>query len=131
MVVLDTDILVAFLRSNDEAANKIKSYYDSESPVLTTSVTLFELFRGAYATHNPEKKVTDVELLIEDLDILHLDTKSSKIVGKIYNELKREGKLIDILDMFIAGITISNNETIVTRNIKHFSKVLNLKIEKW
>ena len=131
MVVLDTDILVSFIRGNEEAINKINNYYNSESSVMTTSMTVFELFRGAFASHNPEKKVGDVELLIEDLDILNFDTRSSKIVGKIYNELKRNGKIIDILDMFIASISISNNETLVTRNIKHFSRIPKLKIEKW
>jgi len=131
MVVLDTDILVSFIRGNEEAINKINNYYNSESSVMTTSMTVFELFRGAFASHNSEKKVGDIELLIEDLDILDFDTRSSKIVGKIYNELKRNGKIIDILDMFIASISISNNETLVTRNIKHFSRIPKLKIEKW
>ncbi len=131
MVVLDTNILVDFLRNNEEVVNKIKSYYDSDLPVMTTSITLFELFRGAYASHNPEKKISDIELLIEDIDILYFDVKSSKIVGKIYNELKKHGKTIGILDQLIAGIVISNNEKLVTGNIKEFSRIPDLKIEKW
>ena len=131
MVVLDTNILVDFLRNNAEVVNKIKSYYDSDLPVMTTSITLFELFRGAYASHNPEKKISDIELLIEDIDILYFDVKSSKIVGKIYNELKKHGKTIGILDQLIAGIVISNNEKLVTGNIKEFSRIPDLKIEKW
>lgn len=131
MVVLDTDILVAFLRNNNDALNKIKSYYDSEINVTTTSITIFELFRGAYASHNSEKNVTDVDILAEDIDIICFDTKSSKTLGKIYNELKKEGKLIDMMDMIISSVVIANNEILVTRNIKHFSKIRNLKIEKW
>ncbi len=131
MVVLDTDILVAFLRNDSESVEKVRGYYESEKPVAITSVTAFELFRGAYASHNPEKKTSDIELIIEDTDILYFDTKSSKIAGKIYNELKKSGKLVGILDQFIASIVISNNEKLVTRNIKDFSRIQNLRVEKW
>ena len=131
MVVLDTDILVAFMRGNGEAIDKIRKYYDDGIPVLTTSITTFELFRGVHASTNPEKNMRDVESLIEDIDILQFDTRASRIVSKLYGDLKRKENLVDILDQFIAGITIANNETLVTRNVKHFSKMRSLTVERW
>jgi tRNA(fMet)-specific endonuclease VapC len=60
-----------------------------------------------------------------------MDSNASKITGKIYNELKENGKMLDIADQFIAGIVISNNETLITRNTKHFSRIRRLKSEAW
>lgn len=131
MVVLDTDILVAFLRDHEDAINKIKQLYNREVPVFTTPFTIFELFKGAHAMHDPGKKIEEVELLLGEIDVLFFDAKTSKIAGKIYDSLKKEGKLIDIIDQFIASVAIANNETVITRNTKDFSKVQGLKVEKW
>ena len=131
MVVLDTDILVAFLRGIPEAIAEIERFYHENLRVITTSVTLFELFGGVHTARDSEKKIRDVESLIDDMDILYFDTQSSRIVGKMYSELKRKGKLIDIVDQFIAGIVIAHNETLVTRNIKHFSAIDDLNIQTW
>lgn len=88
--MIDTDILIGFLRDNEEAVNKIKEFYNAETQVLTTSITLFELFKGAYASNQQEKKIIEVEALLEETDVLSFDSKSSKILGKIYNELKKK-----------------------------------------
>jgi len=131
MVVLDTDIIVAFLRGQDDVVKKIRELYENGIPISTASITAFELFKGAYGSTHPEKKADDIEILLEDLNILYFDMKSSRIAGKIYSQLKKEGKLIDILDQFIASIAIANNEKIITRNVKHFSHISNVTIDKW
>ena len=129
MVVLDTDILVGFLRADEEAKAKIADYYESGQRVFTTSITAFELFKGSFSMDI--QSVMDVDKLVGDLEILNFDTKSSKLLGKIYSELRRKGALIDIMDQMIASIAIANGEAVVTRNVKHFSKILGLSIEKW
>lgn len=39
--------------------------------------------------------------------------------------------MINIEDIMLAGIALTHNESIITRNIKHFSKIEGLKIETY
>ena len=38
------------------------------------------------------------------------------------------GKPIKTADVLIASIAINNNKTLITRDVKHFSKIKNLKV---
>ena len=72
-----------------------------------------------------------VRKLIETLDMLEFSTASSETFGKLSNELKRNGKNIGDFDLLIASIALSHGETLLTRNIKHFSQVPGLVVETY
>jgi tRNA(fMet)-specific endonuclease VapC len=45
--------------------------------------------------------------------------------------VKRQASTIGYLDVFIASIAMTNGESLVTRNIRHFERVPGLKVENW
>lgn len=45
--------------------------------------------------------------------------------------IENEGEIIDIEDIMIGAIAKRNNETIITRNKKHFEKIPGLKIASY
>lgn len=47
-VILDTDILIDFLRGRESAIKFIKSFVESGIDVGTTAINIFELSWGAY-----------------------------------------------------------------------------------
>ena len=51
--------------------------------------------------------------------------------GKIRHFLESKGKTIGPLDMLIAAHALSLNLTIISNNIKEFSRIPNLKCENW
>lgn len=58
--------------------------------------------------------------------VLPFDAKANREVIRIYWELKRDGSLIDIPDLFIAGTAIANNLRLATYNEKHFGRIQGL-----
>ena len=130
MVVLDTDLLIALLRGNEEAIEKIK-YIEEQGEVYITSITSYELYKGVYLSSNPTKNLIQVNNLLNNIKILYFDLESSKISAKIYSYLKKKGVLTNIMDQMIAAITISKNENLTTRNLKHYTNIPNLRIESW
>lgn len=131
MVVLDTDILVAFLGNDPSAVGKIQTYEEIAEPVTATSITFFELYKGAYASSQKERNIQEIEQLLGRIDVHMFDVKSSQILGKIYNDLRQHGTTVDIMDQLIASIVVARNELLITRNIQHFSKIPGLRIETW
>jgi len=47
---------------------------------------------------------------------------------RIYRELKKSGKLIGMRDIMTGGITIANNLSLSTNNIKDFKRIKDLKL---
>lgn len=45
--------------------------------------------------------------------------------------LRQQGKLIDDFDLLIGATAVNNGMILVTENLKHLSRIPNIKIENW
>lgn len=65
------------------------------------------------------------------INVLTFNSQSVFIYGKIRAELEGKGEIISHTDIQIASIALANDLTLITRNIKHFSRISGLRIEDW
>ncbi|MHA1632419.1 MAG: type II toxin-antitoxin system VapC family toxin [Candidatus Freyarchaeota archaeon] len=128
---MDTNFLIALLRGNKEAVEKAKEYDSAEAEVSTTAINAFEVYFGAFRSREAEKNVKQADSLLSSIKILKLNLEASRKAGEILSELMHKGTPIDLRDALIAGITLTNGYTLVTRNIEHFKRIIGLSIETW
>ncbi len=127
---LDTTFLIHLLRKEPQATLKALEL-DREPLVYTTEVNVYELISGIKSA-NKEHEIRNTEILLSRLVVLPLDRKASIKAGLISSELMEKGKMIDDIDCLTAGILLSNGcDTIVTRNVKHFERIDDIKIESY
>lgn len=127
---LDTDFLVAILRGKDEALDKLDELENIS--ITLTSVNAFELYYGAHKSAKSVENMKQLKTLLASYDLLLLDGRSAEKAAEIHARLGGRGASIDMRDCLIAGIALANGvKTIVSRNIKHFSRVPGLKVERW
>ncbi len=80
------------------------------------------MFKGAFRSN--QKDATEKLLgLLTNFKILDFNFQASEKAGKIFEELRVKGKTTDPLDLMIASIVLTNNETLLTRNLKHFKNI--------
>ncbi len=132
MVVLDTDVLIYYLRGKNESYLKIKSLKKKEEPLNTTIFNVAELFKGCYSMKNVAKGLIKVKSVVEALDDIYLfDNNSAEEYAKISSDLKNRGQPIGVMDELIASICITHQETLYSGNIKHFERIDDLNIKDW
>ncbi len=131
MVLLDTDILIQFLRNDEDAKKEISRLLESYQLLSTSSINVAELYFGAYLSESKEENINAVNKLLSKLVIYPFDIIDGKIYGEIRASLKRKEELINELDIFIASIAIEKDIKLITRNIKHYEKVHKVQVETW
>ncbi len=132
MVVLDTDILIGYLRGNEEAINIVLNLKKEENFLNTTVFNAAELYKGCYVMKNVAKGLMKVKTLLEALDeILTFNTYAIEEYAKISADLKKRGSSIGVMDELIASICIVHDEIFFTGNTKHFERVENLSFINW
>lgn len=131
MKVLYTDILAALLRKKKEAIKKFEEMEKSGEIFLTTVFNAQELLFGASISKNRDENLKVSKELLESLGILAYEKDGMQQSVKAQIHLEKRGEHIGLLDEMIAGIVLAKEATFVTRNIKHFSKIPNLKLERW
>jgi len=62
---------------------------------------------------------------------LPFDDTAARLAGDIWGYLEAHGEMIDFDDIQIAAIAIANDLTVVTHNVKHFSRIPALRWEDW
>lgn len=127
MVVIDSDIIIEFLRDNKQIVEKIKYFNKENIEIYSTTINTFELFRG-FINYKKDSLEAFNDFL-NNLVILDFDVNASKKAAEIFEYLKAKGEVLDIADIMIASIVLVNNETLLTNNKKHFSRISELRLE--
>jgi len=125
MVCLDSDILIDFLNNKKEAVQKINELKKENIALSITSINSFELLNIA-----SKEKLEKIRNFLFNFRVYNFDFESSEKAAQIFQELKSRGAILDLADIMIAAIALSNDEPLLTRNIKHFERIKELKIEK-
>ena len=126
LVCLGTSVIIALIRRDQKAIEKLREAVASRRRVSTTVVSLCELYAGAYGSRDPMRELEKVQGLASLLDVLHFGVN----VAKKYGELAK-GKPIGDFDMIIASTSLLNEEPLATRDVEHFSRVPGLEVEVW
>jgi predicted nucleic acid-binding protein len=126
--LLDSDILIYFLKGKQEVVEKI-----SQIPIdslYISRINYTELIYGAYNSAKVEQNLEVIEPFLESFKILEFTKKSSLIFAKEKARLKKSGNIIADMDLMIASISIENDCTLISNNIKHFQRIEKLKLEE-
>lgn len=130
-MIMDTSFLIDLLKNNKNAVNKLKYLQIKNIPVAATTPSIVEIWTGLSHLNKKEAEKKKIIEVIESQIIYDLDRESAEKAGEINGNLIKKGQQIEIIDSMIAGIAYKNNETILTRNIKHFSKIKEINVESY
>ena len=131
MVLLDTDILIGLLRNSKEAVRTISNLLAKHIILFTTSINTAELYFGARLSEQSQENLEAVDKLTKTINIIPFELNHSKIYGEIRSDLQKKGEIINELDIFIATIAIEKDLPIITRNTKHFKRIMRLTVDTW
>lgn len=129
MYCFDTNIIIDILRGDVSLGSKLEKM-KGISDVFITTISLCELYRGAYGHSNREEKIRLLNQLVSNFNLLSLEQESCEEFGRSYKILEEKGSTTKDFDLMIASIVKSNGFVLVTRDRKHFEN-LGVKIEVW
>ena len=126
--ILDSDILIYFLKGKKEVVEKILSL--PKEDLCITIINHTELLYGIYNSNKTTQNREKILPFLDSFKILYFDKNASEIFAKLKSKLKKQGNIIADMDLMIACITIANKAILFTNNIKHFERIKELDILK-
>lgn len=126
--MLDTDTVSFSWRGEGEVAAKILAHAPSE--LCVSAITAAELRFGA-DKRKSSKLHARIDTLIVTMKVVPFDEICARHFGAIVSSLAREGTPIGDRDVMIAATAIAVRAILVTRNVQHFKRVRDLRVENW
>ena len=96
----------------------------NEYECAISTVTLYELYSGAKKDTQKE----DVNILKSMLEIISFDALQAEQASNIFQTLKKENRLIEFRDIFIASCAISKKIPLATLNKRHFERIKDIEL---
>ena len=129
-VLIDTDILSYYFKGDKKVIENFELYLKHHDLIEISIITYYEILGGLLAK-NALKQLNVFEDFVVDNLVIPMTDNSAKISAELYSTLRQSGKIIDDIDLLIAGIAIDNDLTLITNNENHFNRIPGLKIGNW
>ena len=120
-LIVDTDIIIDFLRRQSEVLLQVVSEYQC----CITAISLFELQIGAIRSEQQNQRFVQA---LSHFAILPFDANAAYHASTLGRQLQQSGQMIGLPDTMIAGICLSQDLPLLTRNTRHYTRVAGLQI---
>lgn len=132
MYLFDTDTISNLLTKHPSPALLRRLAGVSPQHQFTSAITVGELIYGAYRSTRPDYFLHKLDHLVwPNVTILAFDEAAARAYGHVRAELERRGTLVSEPDLRIASIGLVHRLIVVTGNVRHFSRISNLRVENW
>ena len=121
----DTNVMIALMFGREPIYSRFRHMPVGEFGL--SSVVQFELFFGAMNRDRREKSLAALEKL--RFETVPFEEHDAFRAGEIRAALKALGTPIGPYDVLIAGQALARDLTLVSRNIREFSRVDGLRVE--
>ena len=118
-IVLDTDVLIDFLRGEKKAIAHFKTRADL---ICFSSITVAEIYSGIKS----RKEETEIERLFTIFPIIDVNNEIGRLAGKLVQQY-RPSHSVEIPDALIAATCSISGFDLHTLNVKHYPMFAGLK----
>ena len=129
-LIFDTSVLIDLERKAGEIE---QSFAGRENePFGISTVTAAELLHGVHRANNRKRRLIReafVERVLLEFPILPFDLSAARTYAGIWAGLAKKGIQVGAHDLMIASTAISLGYSILTSNLRHYSRIEGLSIE--
>jgi tRNA(fMet)-specific endonuclease VapC len=137
MYVLDTNTLIYYFKGQGQVAQNLINIPAEE--IIISTVVVFELQVGIAKSNSPAKRIQQLQQLLSRVNqvdfvggaSLQENLNMAVAAATIRAQLEQQGTPIGPMDVLIAGTAMSLQATLVTHNVREFSRISELSIADW
>ena len=122
MYTLDTNTIIYYLDSDERVLAVLRDVFERGETVYISTISELELFGFPRLS---AEEADEIERVLQTVSIIPLDSRIARIAAGL-----RKNYGVKTLDSAIAATAIFTGTILLTRNIRDFKKIPNLRVEK-
>ena len=128
--LLDTNLCIYIIKQKPpKVLQRFNSYQVGDIGI--SSITVAELEFGVKKSQFPERNQQALTQFLLPLTIVDFDRAAAIVYGDIETSLEKKGTPISSLNTLIAAHALSLQVTLVTNNVRKFSRIPDLQLANW
>jgi tRNA(fMet)-specific endonuclease VapC len=124
--LVDSNVIIDGLKGISSATETLASLENAGLAVST--ITLAEVYEGAFGQAEPAQHLESARRFLAGFSVIEVTESVALRFAKLRHTLRRQGNLIPDMDLLIAATALEFKLTLLTRNLRHFERVPDLKL---
>ena len=126
--LVDSDYVADYLKGRPTATELLGVLF--QDGMAMSIITFAEVYEGIYYGYNRTHYTQIFQRFLHGVTVLGITRSIAKQYARMRGELGRKGQLIDQPDLFIAATATHHHLILVTRNVKDYQRIPNLKLHQ-
>lgn len=122
--LLDTTVLIDYLRGRLPVVVGLQDMSAAGHTLMLCAVNVAEIYSGMHPAEDAETTA-----LLRGLTYVPVSRGAAEFAGRLRCQLARAGLTLHMPDALIGAISLQENATLLTRNVKDFSLVPTLRVQ--
>ena len=120
MYLLDTNAIIYYLKDDARVVPSLREIFEEDVQIFISSITELELFSFSDLS---SRESESIEKILSTLSIIPIDSQIARLGGFL-----RSRHRLKTSDSVIAATALFTNSTLLTRNIRDFKNIPQLKL---
>ena len=124
--LIDSDYVADFLKGRAPATTLLTALFPDG--VAISIITFAEIYEGIYYGDHPVEHQAAFRHFLRGMQVLTINRSIATRYAIIRGDLRGKGELLAVPDLFIGATALYHGLTLVTRNLRHYSRIPGLNI---
>jgi len=130
VLFLDTNICIHFLKGMSASVRE-RLLATPPSTIKIPVIVEAELLYGAEKSLRKEANLKKVTAFLAPFEVIPFSSDAAGVYARIRADLEIQGNPIGPNNLLIAATVMATGGTLITRNVREFSRVTNLSVMNW
>lgn len=132
MYLLDTSVLSELIKKRPNLGCISRLREQPSESLVTAAICVMELCFGAWLRPDHETFWQRIrQEILSRVQVVPFGEREALAAGELLAHLKRAGKPIGLEDVLIGATARAHGYTVVTRNVRHFAPLPEVRVEDW
>jgi tRNA(fMet)-specific endonuclease VapC len=131
-ILIDSSVLIEHERQRLTLAQHLQGREDEE--FFLSVISASELLHGVHRAQDASvraRRSAFVEAVLERFPLLEIDVSTARSHARLWADLAAAGTPVGPNDLWLAATAVTHGLTLVTVNVREFSRVPGLRVEPW
>jgi len=124
--LVDSDWVADYLKGRQAAVSLLDSVFPEGLAI--SIITYGEIYEGIYYDSDPKRNEIIFGQFLQGVRVLGISRPVARRFARIRGLLRAQGELAPQPDLLIAVTALQHDLTLITRNLRHFSRIPDLKV---
>lgn len=122
MYTFDTNAIIYYLQNDPKVVLFLQGIFSKDFPIYISAITEIELFGFPGLS---QVEMDNIESIVRTLAVIPVDSRIARIAGAL-----RRMHHLKTPDSAVAATAMFTGSTLLTRNIKDFERIPNLRLQR-